>query len=388
MKLNKRSGISLVVLVITIIVMIILAGTVILSISNTEIIDRANEAKDAQDEATKKYQNALDYANIFIEGLAYTQNKTSITRRQGQETITLAVGDTVNYNEAVKDDGSAVTGLKDVNWKVLGVENGKLLLVSDVAVDLFTVHPQGISRQEAGNQYIHIINTLNSKCAPYGKGKYAIGARSITVEDVNRITGYNPLKTGNGKAYKDGEEGEYGNEITYTIDPSNYIAISTTNGLTGIANGSKNGTLTEADTACSTFELPNGKVLGKDMQSITVKSTYYRYWANTLTSDLTGATLGLDIDSPAHEMLFENLETDHPNNSCWLASQYQYTRIGRVVYGLLYTRLESGTGKIDGFAMFQTNKEGSHSTQGIRAVVEVDPYAILEPAGANAWTLK
>ena len=40
--MNK--GISLIVLVITIIVMIILAGTIILSLSDTGIIDRASEA--------------------------------------------------------------------------------------------------------------------------------------------------------------------------------------------------------------------------------------------------------------------------------------------------------------------------------------------------------
>ncbi|MDD2628126.1 MAG: hypothetical protein PHR25_04440 [Clostridia bacterium] len=44
MKTNKRKGISLTVLVITIIVMIILAGAILLSLNSSNIIDKANEA--------------------------------------------------------------------------------------------------------------------------------------------------------------------------------------------------------------------------------------------------------------------------------------------------------------------------------------------------------
>ena len=42
----KKQGISLIVLVITIIVMIILAAAVVITLSNTGIIDRAGKAVD------------------------------------------------------------------------------------------------------------------------------------------------------------------------------------------------------------------------------------------------------------------------------------------------------------------------------------------------------
>ncbi|MDD2628404.1 MAG: hypothetical protein PHR25_01650 [Clostridia bacterium] len=48
MKTNKRKGISLIVLIITIIVMIILAGAIILSLNSSNIIDKAKSAKEAQ----------------------------------------------------------------------------------------------------------------------------------------------------------------------------------------------------------------------------------------------------------------------------------------------------------------------------------------------------
>ena len=59
MERNKR-GISLIVLVITIIVMIILAGSIIISLSSTNIIDRANNA--VSDSNLKQVQSAATWA--------------------------------------------------------------------------------------------------------------------------------------------------------------------------------------------------------------------------------------------------------------------------------------------------------------------------------------
>ena len=53
-RLNKRNGISLIVLVITIIVIIIIAVAVILTLSNNNPIENAKQAVKANDEAVKK----------------------------------------------------------------------------------------------------------------------------------------------------------------------------------------------------------------------------------------------------------------------------------------------------------------------------------------------
>ena len=52
-RLNKK-GISLIVLVITIIVMIILATAIILSLNSSNIVEKAKEAKTASDMANAK----------------------------------------------------------------------------------------------------------------------------------------------------------------------------------------------------------------------------------------------------------------------------------------------------------------------------------------------
>jgi len=63
--INKKHGISLIVLVITIIVIIILAGAVILSLSTNNPIASANKATCLSDIANFKSSVALDYASQF-----------------------------------------------------------------------------------------------------------------------------------------------------------------------------------------------------------------------------------------------------------------------------------------------------------------------------------
>lgn len=60
-----KKGISLIVLVITIIVMIIIAGAIIISLNSSNVIDQANNAVEASDIANLRSALTLDYADIM-----------------------------------------------------------------------------------------------------------------------------------------------------------------------------------------------------------------------------------------------------------------------------------------------------------------------------------
>ena len=64
--MKKKKGISLIVLIITIIVMIILAATAILTLSNSGIINRANEAVEKTDLAQVKNLAALKWSEAYL----------------------------------------------------------------------------------------------------------------------------------------------------------------------------------------------------------------------------------------------------------------------------------------------------------------------------------
>ena len=61
------------------------------------------------------------------------------------------------------------------------------------------------------NGYLYAIEELDAISSIYAQGRGAISGRSINVEDINKITKYNPdiAKYGEGKRY------EYGNKVTY-----------------------------------------------------------------------------------------------------------------------------------------------------------------------------
>ena len=62
-----KKGISLIVLVITIIVMIILAATVVITLSNTGVINRASQAVDLTNEASVQDLAALIWADAYLD---------------------------------------------------------------------------------------------------------------------------------------------------------------------------------------------------------------------------------------------------------------------------------------------------------------------------------
>ena len=223
----QKKGISLIVLVITIIVMIILAAAIIISLNNTGIISNANKAVDETNEKTvqeianlawgEAYTNgertvaglksavekALENNNVDTKDyiINVTESGVDITKSSNQTSEVwvqtsdrtvirgsqvLNIGDVIKYHDTAGEGGAEkYTGA----WRVLGAENGELLIMSESDVDSKYFNS---TETLAGGQevYANGINELNTICKVYGNGKGALGARSITIEDVDRVTGY------------------------------------------------------------------------------------------------------------------------------------------------------------------------------------------------------
>ena len=99
--------------------------------------------------------------------------------------VTLNVGDYYEYDES---NGGIVTGLTDVNWKVLGVdEKGNLLIVAASNVEELTLGSAN-DLTVAQKDYIEGYTKLNEISKKYAQGLNAISGRSITNDDINKIT--------------------------------------------------------------------------------------------------------------------------------------------------------------------------------------------------------
>ncbi len=248
--MKKQEGITLVALVITIIVLLILAMVSIKIVMDGGLITRASKATDTHTiEAEKEaittgyaaYQMALaNKENVTQpkiegepkvtskgEGWSVTFTKTNneyelkkdgtitLTKQgngstttvgwtdNGDDTftkgdVTVKVGDKVNYDEG-KDYSTIVTAIKsghtdnqtfkteNLGWRVLGINTkGELELISDNSTNS-SVYLKG----EKG--YLNAEEVLNNMCNElYGKGKHATGARSLNVDDINKLANYDP----------------------------------------------------------------------------------------------------------------------------------------------------------------------------------------------------
>ena len=395
----QKKGISLIVLVITIIVMIILAAAIIISLNNTGIIGNANKAVDETNEKTvqeianlawgeayadgarsasdlkKAVEKALADNNLNVGdyGINVTESGVDIAKgwlQTKNRTVVkgdrvLNIGDTINYDET---NGGKVSVSTDVVWKVLGAENGELLIMSASDVDF-----KSFSGRIA---YTNGISELNTICEVYGTGTGATGARSITVEDVDRVTGYDKTTY----EYTSGTyKLKYGESITYywdtTSDTQNKPYYITGRGLTGNLSREHTKFVYHDGTVWQESALPT--TLPTDKQKIcTLTQTYYRYDVDqktTLTkTNADGKT------NEAYKMLFGN-----DNQYYWLASSYVDASSGYANFGLL--------GVYNG-NVYGNNFVGSYGVSngfggGVRVVVTLSPNVTLEETTASGYDI-
>jgi len=136
---NKR-GISLIVLVITIIVMIILASAIILSLQSSGIIGRANEAKTKSDEATLREAASIKLAEYELGIQTGDIASTTTASEYVKEELEKDGIDTKGL--AITPDGTIQTGLSEIAVKFVeaGVKVGDTVTGYDLSSNLATSH--------------------------------------------------------------------------------------------------------------------------------------------------------------------------------------------------------------------------------------------------------
>ena len=209
-KQTNKQGVSLITLVITIIIMTILAGVVILTLSDTSIFDKANNAVSATNLKQAENIANLAWAEAYMDNIrgvdelqtavndAFVKNKindkykafvtekgvkvkeigtfwelvrksdTDIKVKKGKQEI--AIGTVVNYMPEGVGDTSYTGG-----WKILGVDDDGRLLISmsqliDVTQNLYSYN---------------LLSVLKETVSSYKDGVYGIEVRSLKDEDFD-----------------------------------------------------------------------------------------------------------------------------------------------------------------------------------------------------------
>ena len=379
LKRNKGTeGITLVALVVTIVVLLILAGVALnLVLGNNGIIKKATDAsqehKKASDNEQKDLANIGDYITSAADNWTMHKNADGeIEVTNGK--VTMLVGDYVNYDETAgvdltdttktqyrsmaSDSGYGSEGVYQefnltsytldssvhkTKWRVLGAENGRLMLISS---DIIGPDSGGYEDATNGNKYYYLkgqdgysnsIQELDNISKLYGQGTYASSARNVNVDDINRVTGYNPnntgvydpAQTGSGTKFDSGDLDQYENQVTYYWDGTEFPYYRGTNGVTGnILSYFPHSSFTWYDNGTKTWKnvAKSETATTEVMEEITtIESSYYDYYPNTLLNSSSGTTVGIDTSSKAYDCLFARTSFSDGKKYYWLGSQYAKT---------------------------------------------------------------
>ena len=265
-KFKEKNGITLIALVITIIVLLILAGVSIAMLTGDNgILTQANEAKEQTEYkgAEEKVKLAIMGARaddgqmtieeltrevglqggtltgtefpveVEMDGYTFTVDRNGTITKKGEEGETqrplpegLEIGSTVTYtpsgtyiwqrkycsmNGIDKTLNSAEENYKISEWKVLDIENGKVTLVP-------TNPTEGTVRLGDAEGYNNGVKLLNDACnSLYGNLAKGITARSINIEDIEKYMTEEALTS----VHEYGTVTKYGEQVAnaYTSNP-------------------------------------------------------------------------------------------------------------------------------------------------------------------------
>lgn len=436
---RREKGITLIALVITIIVLLILAGITIATLTGDNgILTKANEAKTITNEKDEEEQIEIGYTEYLKadqtgEKVDFKVSEADVTGKEGDwkiqfkktgkeyyfdgETITkatwkqegdtitnietkqtLKVGDYVDYDPTLEANASDLTYTSktdktgadsdqefnaetyknaEYGWRILGVSKGKLRLISGefVGAGNYTNGSRTYYTLKGKKGCINGIEELNKISAIFGHGKGAEKATSITAEDINEITGYDPAKA----KCEEGNFNEYGNKVTYTKEGETKLSSRATNGQKWSGTQS---TLNYYDKSNKTF-----KTLTSGSTQIT--STYYYYNPTTLNTKQEKPTQGVDengVYNTIYQILFGKyaVNTDSYEISFvgtgtqpryWLASESANTVTNGVNWGL--RRVNDGKVYNRGI-YFSSGTEYSYDDFGVRPIVYLKSDISLE----------
>ena len=350
---GKCKGITLVALVITIVILLILAGISISTLTNTGIFQKAKDAKGASENAEVKQNKILDEYETVLD--QYDENTLVYKINNG----IVKIGDYVSYTPDKANTDKILEELKmysgsDANitltpeidketrlkWRVLDVKDGKVRLISDRP----TTSTITLSGAKGYNNAVYL---LDKTCKTlYNNSKLASNVQNLKIEDIQEqlIYDYKQYPNSNVDTKKYGGTKEYTGEKSYP----NIFAKEKKGWVDGIQG-------TELELSDQMKPINETKSVSKEKIKITQS-----YWKKTM------------ISSDFINQIYYNLFIDDKNywisSRCVIAGPYDaffYVHIVR-------------SGEIDAFGLYNTSCGEDSSAFSFRPVITLNTDVKLD----------
>ena len=374
---KTEKGITLVALVVTIVVLLILAGVSInLVLGNNGIIARA---KDAETKSAEESQNDLKGMNALTEEM-----NNALGEKPKVDLSKYKIGDYVNYKYDVVSSGYETKSEENgygnqiiaqstdtLKWRILNIDeaNGTVDLVSATPTSN-TVTFKGILGYNNG-PYV-----MDKICeALYSNNSRGITARSIDLLDMEKhLTADKGIPARNAYKYKS-DTAKYGTTKTYASNtkyPSLYAGQKGAGVNVAEANAS---TIAQPDTTKENDPYEESKPIAKTEPTtdntsgtgnpLTVTQTYYNIPISTANYGDAASVLS-------------------NSNYFWVASRCVGTDSDIAGFGLRIADAVTG-----GYGVFGSNSSADNGSYRLRPVVSLSSSILSETKDASgAWNLK
>ena len=312
---EMQKGITLIALVITIIILLILAGISIMSLTNTGIFGKAQDAKTKSAEAEANQKATLDEYETELNKYGADSNGGNASTlvdmfdETGEVEGKLHVGDYVSYTPDTASTDSILTDLgtysgssnnttstltqETLNWRVLDVKDGQVRLISATPT-ISKIKLQG------AKGYNNAVYLLDKTCKTlYNNTQLASNVQNIKIEDIQDHLTYDYTQYTNSNV----DTGKYGGTKEYTSTSyrnyPNLFAKEKTGWVDGIQG-------TELELSEQNEPINETKTTASEKIKIT-----QTYWYKSMTSS--------DFEKAKYYELFINNGSNYP--TYWMSSR-------------------------------------------------------------------
>ena len=235
-ELKRDYGITLVALIITIIILLILAGISIQVLSQTNLFEQAKLAKNTTDNAQKEENKTLseyiDEINEYLpETLVYKVNSGEVPIGSyikytpdtvNEETLNKLIEELGTYSGSEANTKETLKQEMELNWRVLDVKDGQVRLISDVA----TTSTIAIKGYNGYNNAVYLLDDICNKL--YNNSKLTNKVQNLKIEDIEQylkdkiVVSENKISPAGIKYPQivEQEENQTINNVTGTLKPS------------------------------------------------------------------------------------------------------------------------------------------------------------------------
>ena len=368
---EKCKGITLVALVITIVILLILAGISISTLTNTGIFQKAKDAKKAGENAEKEqnailseYEKEMDqYGNNTLvsnfnsgsvkvgDYVSYKPDKASTDKIL--EELGVYSGTTTNTTETLMQE-------LDLKWRILDIKDGKVRLISaeptKSTITLF-----------GAKGYNNSVYLIDKTCKTlYNNSKLASNVQNLKIEDIQEKLKYNYKQYENSNV----DTGKYGGTKEFT-ENKNYPCIF-------------------AKERNAWVDGKEGKELGLSEQIKPIDETYASAETSIkMTQTCWYKSMDLnDFNDSIYYNLFINNEKNYP--IYWMSSRCVdsafYKDISNYVSFNIYY-VESGNVNAYGIYGSFLNSEGNSPSYVFRPVITLNSSIQLDKENSGDGTL-